>query len=432
MADEKQKRKKIPNEVVPVAYRLAKQVYEKEGEITFTEAKEKLVNDYGLNEHSAADYINNFRCLREGQIFKRTHNAFSFEYFLENIHSDYGDDGLKSALRAFSLHISYVENQAQKVNAVQFRKIYGQFAAKLSLDSTDMNLGVTSHDLEVKRKPNSKEIEATLNSINTYLFAWNPNNWPWKELEENIEELQNSGSVKLRWSCRSHKSVKVGDRAFLVRLGSSPRGIMASGTVVSLPFLAGHWSGEEKQVERVIIEFDAILNPSKSPILPLHSLLPSQNWTPQSSGISISKEASEDLEKKWFEFLNSQEYSPDIQTKDVVMTPTFFEGASREVTQTFRERNPHARKECLETHGYKCAVCCFDFEEQYGLIGREFIHVHHLNMVSSRKGEYQVKPAEDLRPVCPNCHAMIHKRNPPYSIEDVKDLINTNFCAPQT
>jgi predicted HNH restriction endonuclease len=32
--------------------------------------------------------------------------------------------------------------------------------------------------------------------------------------------------------------------------------------------------------------------------------------------------------------------------------------------------------------------------------------------------KYVVDPVNDLKPVCPNCRAMIHRRTPPYSLED--------------
>ncbi len=34
--------------------------------------------------------------------------------------------------------------------------------------------------------------------------------------------------------------------------------------------------------------------------------------------------------------------------------------------------------------------------------------------------EYKVDPINDLRPVCPNCHTMLHKQNPPLAIEELK------------
>ncbi len=60
----------------------------------------------------------------------------------------------------------------------------------------------------------------------------------------------------------------------------------------------------------------------------------------------------------------------------------------------------------------------------YGQIGEGFIHVHHLKPLSEIGQEYEVDPIEDLRPVCPNCHAMLHRKKPPYTIEQLKDLIH--------
>lgn len=51
--------------------------------------------------------------------------------------------------------------------------------------------------------------------MSAYLFVWNPNKWKWTHLEQQIEELQNNGKTTERWSCRSYKRIKPGDRAFL-------------------------------------------------------------------------------------------------------------------------------------------------------------------------------------------------------------------------
>ncbi len=62
--------------------------------------------------------------------------------------------------------------------------------------------------------------------VNTYLFVWNPNKWNWTTLEQNIEQLKNGEKVTEQWSCSSYKAIKPGDRAFLARVGSEPRGIL--------------------------------------------------------------------------------------------------------------------------------------------------------------------------------------------------------------
>jgi 5-methylcytosine-specific restriction protein A len=100
-----------------------------------------------------------------------------------------------------------------------------------------------------------------------------------------------------------------------------------------------------------------------------------------------------------------------------------FEGAIRRVSVKAYERNPEARRICVEHYGAICQICGFDFEKTYGEIGKGFIHVHHLKQMSEIGEAYQVDPINDLLPVCPNCHAIIHKRKPPYSIEEMQTLL---------
>ena len=88
------------------------------------------------------------------------------------------------------------------------------------------------------------------------------------------------------------------------------------------------------------------------------------------------------------------------------------------------ERNPQARRECLKHWGYRCAVCNFDFAATYGDLGKCYIHVHHLTPLSESGGESrETSPIDDLRPVCPNCHAMLHRESPPVSIERLQEIM---------
>ncbi|MBL7811124.1 MAG: HNH endonuclease [Bacteroidetes bacterium] len=68
-------------------------------------------------------------------------------------------------------------------------------------------------------------------------------------------------------------------------------------------------------------------------------------------------------------------------------------------------------------------VCDFDFQKTYGKIGKNFIHVHHLIKVADIGSKYEVNPIKDLRPVCPNCHSMLHKKEPPLTIEELRLLL---------
>ena len=95
------------------------------------------------------------------------------------------------------------------------------------------------------------------------------------------------------------------------------------------------------------------------------------------------------------------------------------EGAKKTVTVNAYERDRMARMKCIELHGYRCRVCKASLEDIYGDLGREFIHVHHLIPIAEIGHEHRVDPSRDLCPVCPNCHAMLHRMNPPLAPEEL-------------
>ena len=72
---------------------------------------------------------------------------------------------------------------------------------------------------------------------------------------------------------------------------------------------------------------------------------------------------------------------------------------------------------CTDSTFLNCYVCNFNFKEFYGEIGKDFIHVHHLKPLSEIGEKYKLDPIQDLRPVCPNCHAMLHRTKSVTTIE---------------
>ena len=102
---------------------------------------------------------------------------------------------------------------------------------------------------------------------------------------------------------------------------------------------------------------------------------------------------------------------------------TYAEGATREVVVNAYERSAKAITKCKEVFGFKCAVCELDFEEKYGSEMKGFIHVHHLKPLAEIKKSYEINPRKDLRPVCPNCHAVIHGGGKLRSIAKVKAMM---------
>lgn len=208
-----------------------------------------ILSSKGMNGNSASDYINNYKCMRNGKIFTRTSNVYSTKYFLGKIYSKYGLEGLEKALMSLSYHLEYYE-QKSNAKVVKKWKVYNNYLQKLKIE----------------------------------------------------------------------------------------------------PIILFPNEGEEKC--------------------------------------------------------------------------EFLEGKSKKVLVNLFERCPAARKKCVDHYGYKCAVFVFDFKAKYGEIGNNFIHVHHIVDISLIDKEYVIDPLKDLIPVCPNCHAMLHKRKPAYSIDELKDMVH--------
>jgi putative restriction endonuclease len=112
--------------------------------------------------------------------------------------------------------------------------------------------------------------------------------------------------------------------------------------------------------------------------------------------------------------------------EEVPSPSQLYEGAKCRIIINAYERNPRARHKCIAHYGAICSVCGLDFEKRYGTIAKGFIHVHHLRQLSDLGEKYQVDPIKDLRPVCPNCHAAIHLRNPAFTIEEVQGMLTKN------
>lgn len=120
----------------------------------------------------------------------------------------------------------------------------------------------------------------------------------------------------------------------------------------------------------------------------------------------------------WSELKTGNDYPDEVRDSELLT-----EGAVKQISVNRYERDKNARTLCVEHYGLSCSVCQFDFEKVYGAHGAGFIHVHHLTPISTIEREYEVNPIEDLRPVCPNCHAMLHRSKKLLSIEQLKNII---------
>lgn len=117
--------------------------------------------------------------------------------------------------------------------------------------------------------------------------------------------------------------------------------------------------------------------------------------------------------------------SADAPNAASALARRYSEGSRYDIVATRIERNPEARKACIKHHGVRCAACDLDFAEKYADLGCGFIHVHHLKPFADASDERTVDPVRDLIPLCPNCHAMVHRRRPPLTVEELKGQIRS-------
>lgn len=87
------------------------------------------------------------------------------------------------------------------------------------------------------------------------------------------------------------------------------------------------------------------------------------------------------------------------------------------------EINAEAKKKCFELYGLDCYVCDLSFKEVHGQPGRKFMQVHLIKPWSEIGELERLNAAAHLRPVCPNCHAIIHLENPPLSFDAVRNML---------
>ena len=147
-----------------------------------------------------------------------------------------------------------------------------------------------------------------------------------------------------------------------------------------------------------------------------------ENGTPRIKGFTplLENKILASVSGRWFAL--SEKRSAELSIPEEVIFPEKFEeGSTKKISVNAYERNPKARQACIEHYGCKCFICGFNFEEKYGAIGKGFIHVHHEVPLSEIKKEYIVDPINDLKPLCPNCHAIIHRTTPPITVNELKD-----------
>lgn len=103
-------------------------------------------------------------------------------------------------------------------------------------------------------------------------------------------------------------------------------------------------------------------------------------------------------------------------------------GARMRIEFNRYERDRRNRAAALAIHGHRCMACGIDMAERYGPVAEGLIEVHHIMPVSEVGSGYIINPKSDLVPLCPDCHSVAHRRLPPYSIQELQNMLRCN-CA---
>jgi 5-methylcytosine-specific restriction protein A len=88
------------------------------------------------------------------------------------------------------------------------------------------------------------------------------------------------------------------------------------------------------------------------------------------------------------------------------------------------ERNIQLSKKVKLAQGYTCKACSINFQDKYGVLGKEFIEAHHLRPIAQLTGDrVQLDARTDFTVLCSNCHSMIHRLDDPSNLELLKSII---------
>ena len=206
-------------------------------------------------------------------------------------------------------------------------------------------------------------------------------------------------------------------------LGMEPfAGQLLNGMSAAYKDFARHWDARW----RALTEMSASVQAQVGPVSVTSSQLPSQDWTSFSLSAIVPKNSVSTDELKFAfgqSFLDlAFAIIPLEENSDAGHDLGEVEGQRISIEAQRYERSRRNRQVCLDTFGYRCMVCGFDFFEAYGALGSGFAEVHHIEPVSLMAEPRRLKPLEDLVVLCSNCHSMAHRRKPVVPISELVQL----------
>lgn len=243
----------------------------------------------------------------------------------------------------------------------------------------------------------------------SYLLLWNPDRFSFDDLPRLIDRLDAGERPQDNWSTGVRRSMPIGSKVFLLRVGQEPKGIVGEAFTTGDPVAGRHWQGDGEAVY-VSLRWTSLIDPSVEPPLDRAGLpIPERV---QGGGIEIAPEDAALIEAAWGEHLARLEGAATISV---------VEGQEVVGLRRHRRRERSLRGAKLEASvDLVCEVCGLNLDERFGDAASRIIEVHHLHPIGD--GE-RVTTLDDLALVCPTCHRYIHSRVPMLTIPSAREYL---------
>ncbi|QQS03223.1 MAG: HNH endonuclease [Fibrobacterota bacterium] len=111
-----------------------------------------------------------------------------------------------------------------------------------------------------------------------------------------------------------------------------------------------------------------------------------------------------------------------ISVNQSELAQVFKEGSRFLTEQYFNKRNLELICRKKDQSEFICEICSFKFADLYGEIGEKYIEAHHTNMIANGERDSTLN---DIALLCANCHSMVHRKTPPYTLNELKAIIET-------
>jgi putative restriction endonuclease len=190
-----------------------------------------------------------------------------------------------------------------------------------------------------------------------------PRGWPAEELSKLVRRFEaNPGGTTTLWRIASHQAAQVGDRVYLFKQGSDPRGVFGAGEIIEAPRLQmdpADIDGEPRY--RAKIRFFLLVDPRREFLIGydiISIIVPETLIDAQASGITVSDEVAIELEKYLTPLISTQPPLSSSEADDPRFDPDSLTDERERSIRAIRLRRgqPAFRTALLEAYGRRCAI----------------------------------------------------------------------------